>query len=122
VNGPAGRRRAATAVLVATVLVALAGIVLTVLCWDRLATSDAVANAGDAAGAIAYAVLGALIVARTNNLTGWFMLAGGIGSAVMAAGSGYAIFGLAVHPGAVPAPAVVGALAESAFVVVITNL
>jgi signal transduction histidine kinase len=122
VNGPAGRRRAVTAVLVTTVLVALAGIALTGLCWDRLATSDAVANAGDAAGAIAYAALGALVVHRTNNLTGWFMLAGGIGSAVMAAGSGYAIFGLAVQPGAVPAPAVVGALAESAFVVVITNL
>jgi signal transduction histidine kinase len=122
VNGPAGRRRAVTAVLVTTVLVALAGLALTGLCWDRLATSDAVANAGDAAGAIAYAALGALIVYRTSNLTGWFMLAGGIGSAVMAAGSGYAIFGLAVQPGAVPAPAVVGALAESAFAVVITNL
>ena len=121
-NGPAGRRRAVTAVLVTTVLVALAGIALTGLCWDRLATSDAVANAGDAAGAIAYAALGALVVHRTNNLTGWFMLAGGIGSAVMAAGSGYAIFGLAVQPSAVPAPAVVGAPAESAFVVVITNL
>jgi signal transduction histidine kinase len=122
VNGPAGRRRAVTAVLVTTVLVALAGIALTGLCWDHLATSDAVANAGDAAGAIAYAALGALIVYRAGNLTGWFMLAGGIGSAVMAAGSGYAIFGLAVQPGAVPAPAVVGALAESAFAVVITNL
>jgi signal transduction histidine kinase len=122
VNGPAGRRRAVTAVLAATVLVALAGLALTGLCWDRLATSDAVANAGNAAGAIAYAALGALIVHRTGNLTGWFMLAGGIGSAVMAAGSGYAIFGLAVQPGAVPAPAVVGALAESAFAVVVTNL
>jgi signal transduction histidine kinase len=111
-----------TAVLVTTVLVALAGLALTGLCWDRLATSDAVANAGDAAGAIAYATLGALIVYRTGNLTGWFMLAGGIGSAVMAAGSGYAIFGLAVQPGAVPAPAVVGALAESAFAVVTAGL
>ena len=86
-NGPAGRHWAVTAVLVTTVLVALAGLALTGLCWDRLATSDAVANAGDAAGAIAYAALGALIVYRTGNLTGWFMLAGGIGSAVMAAGS-----------------------------------
>ena len=121
-NGPAGRRRAVTAALAATVLVALAGIALTGLCWDHLAISDAVANAGDAAGAMAYAALGALVVHRTNNLTGWFMLAGGIGSAVMAAGSGYAIFGLAVQPGAVPVPAVVGALAEAVFVVVITNL
>ncbi|HEY2288189.1 MAG TPA: hypothetical protein VGH88_20810, partial [Streptosporangiaceae bacterium] len=86
-NGPAGWRRAVMAVLVTTVLVALAEIALTGLCWDHLATSDAVANAGDAAGAIAYAALGALIVHRTSNFTGWFMLAGGIGSAVMAAGS-----------------------------------
>jgi signal transduction histidine kinase len=122
--GPGGRRsaRAVTAVLVTILLVSLAGIALTGLCWDHLATSDAVANVGDAAGAIAYAALGALIVRRTGNLVGWFMLAGRAGSAVMAAGSGYAILGVAVHPGALPAPAVVGALAESAFVVVITNL
>ncbi|MGH3178675.1 MAG: histidine kinase [Streptosporangiaceae bacterium] len=120
-----GRRPPARAIIVAlaaTVLVALAGLVLTGLEWSSLATSDAVANAGDAVGAIAYAALGALIVRRTSNLTGWFMLAGGIGSAVMAAGSGYAIFGMKAHPGTLPAPAVVGALAESAFAVVITNL
>ena len=114
--------RAVTGVLVTIVLVSLAGIALTGLCWDRLATSDAVANVGDAAGAIAYAALGALIVRRAGNPFGWFMLAAGGGSAVMAAGSGYAILGVAVHPGALPAPTVVGALAESAFVVVITNL
>ena len=36
----------------------------------------------------------------------------------MAAGSVYAIFGLKAHPGTLPAPAAVGALAESVFVVV----
>lgn len=114
--------RAITAALVTIVLVALSGIALTGLCWDRMAASDVVANAGDAAGAIAYAALGTLIVRRTGNLVGWLMLAGAGSSAVMAVGSGYAIFGLAVHPGALPAPAVAGALAESAFVVVTTSL
>ena len=40
----------------------------------------------------------------------------------MAAGSAYAIFGLKVHPGALPAAAAVGALAEAVFVLVITDL
>ena len=122
--GPGHRppARAVTVALAATVLVALAAIVLTGLQWDFLTPSDVVSNAGDAAGAIAYAVLGALIVLRTGNLVGWLMLAEGAGNAFMAAGSAYAISGLKVHPGSLPAAAVVGALAESAFVVVATGL
>ncbi len=57
--GP-GRRppaRAITAALAATVLVALAGLVLTGLEWNSLATSDAVDSVGAVAGAIAYAAL-----------------------------------------------------------------
>ena len=46
------------------------------------------------------------------------MLAEGAATAVMTAGSGYAIVGLKVQPGALPAAAAVGALAESAFVIV----
>ena len=53
-----GRRPPARAVIVAlavTVLVALAGLVLTGLEWGSLATSDAVGNIGAEAGAVAYA-------------------------------------------------------------------
>ena len=78
--GP-GRRppaRAVTAALAATVLVALAGLVLTGLEWSSLARSDAVGSVGAVAGAIAYAALGALIVRRAGNLVGWFMLAEGL--------------------------------------------
>src|SRR5690242_2555285 len=74
-----GRRspaRAITVGLVATVLVTLAGLVLTALAWSSLATSDAIDNVGGEAGAIAYAALGALIVRRAGNLVGWFMLTG----------------------------------------------
>jgi hypothetical protein len=56
-----GRRpsaRAVTAALVVTVLVALAGLVLTVLEWGSLATSDGIGGVGAVAGAIAYAALG----------------------------------------------------------------
>jgi hypothetical protein len=97
---------------------ALAGMVLTGLEWGSLATSDAVGNVGAEAGAVAYAVLGALIVRRAGNLVGWFMLAEGAATAVMTTGSAYAIFGVKAHPGTLPAAAAAGALAESAFVLV----
>src|SRR6516165_4830497 len=124
ISGPAGRRqvRAITAGLAVTVLVSIAIIVLTVLGWSHLAISDRVTNLGAAAGAIAYAALGALIVRRAGNLIGWFMLAEGAAIAVMTAGSGYAIVGLTIHQGAWPAAAAVGALSESVFVVVNAGL
>jgi signal transduction histidine kinase len=122
--GP-GRRppaRAVTAALAATALVVLAGLVLTGLEWDSLATSDAIFGVGAEAGAIAYAVLGALIVRRAGNLVGWFMLAEGAFTAVMIAGSAYAIFGVKAYPGTLPAAAAVGALAEAAFVLTAMDL
>src|SRR5690348_2168625 len=97
---------------------ALAGMVLTGLEWGSLATSDAVGNVGAEAGAVAYAVLGALIVRRAGNLVGWFMLAEGAATAVMTTGSAYAIFGVKAHPGTLPAAAAAGALAETVFVLV----
>ena len=122
--GP-GRRpsaRAITAALAATMLVALAGLVLTGLEWSSLATSDAVGSVGAVAGAVAYAALGALIVRRAGNLVGWFMLAKGAATAVMTTGSAYAIFGAKAHPGTLPAAAAVGTLAEAVFVLVAINL
>ena len=122
--GP-GRRppaRAVTAALAATVLVALAGLVLTGLEWSSLATSDAVGSVGAVAGAIAYAALGALIVRRAGNLVGWFMLAEGAATAVMTTGSAYAIFGVKAHPGTLPAAAAAGTLAEAVFVLVAIDL
>jgi len=122
VSQPAAPARGIIAALAATVLISVAGIVLTGLGWSQMPLSDSVANAGDAVSAIAYAVLGTLIVRRAANLTGWFMLAGGTASAFMAAGSAYGIVGLKTHPGTLPAAATVGALAECAFVLVTANL
>ena len=121
-SGPARPVRAVTAALAATVLVALAGLVLIGLEWSSLATSDAVGSVGAVAGAIAYAALGALIVRRAGNLVGWFMLAEGAANAVMITGSAYAIFGVKAHPGTLPAAAAVGALAEATFVLVAIDL
>ena len=103
-------------------LVALAGLVLTGLEWSSLATSDATGGVGAVAGAIAYAVLGALIVRRAGNLVGWFMLAEGAATAVMTTGSAYAIYGVKAHPGTLPAAAAAGALAEAVFVLVAIDL
>lgn len=90
--------------LAATVLAALAGLVLTGLERSSLAASDAIGNVGAEAGAIAYAVLGALIVHRAGNLVGWFMLAEGAANAVVTTGSAYAIFGVKAHPGPLDVP------------------
>ena len=114
--------RTITAALAATVLVALAGLVLTGLEWSFLAPSDAAGDVGAVAGAIAYAALGALILRRAGNFVGWFMLAEGAATAVMITGSAYAIFGMKAHPGTLPAAAEVGALAEAVFVLVAINL
>jgi signal transduction histidine kinase len=117
-----GSPRVVSALWVGVVLMSLAGIVLTGLSWDAMPTSDVLSNVSDGAGAIAYAALGALIVRRTGNLVGWFMLVEGVGEALMTVGSAYAIFGMKAYPGALPAPAAVGALAEDAFVIVTTDL
>jgi signal transduction histidine kinase len=122
VTGQAAPARAVTAAWAATALVALAGLVLIGLEWSSLATSDAVGSVGIEAGAIAYAALGALIVRRTGNLVGWFMLAEGAANAVMTSGSAYAIFGVKAHPGTLPAAAAAGTLAETVFVLVIACL
>ena len=123
-TGP-GRRppaRDVTAALAVTVLVVLAGLVLIGLEWGSLVTSDAIFGAGAEAGSIAYAALGALIVRRAGNLVGWFMLAEGAFTAIMIAGSAYAVFGVKAHPGTLPAAAAVGALAEAVFVLTAINL
>jgi signal transduction histidine kinase len=122
VSQPAAPARGVIAALAATVLVALAGLVLTVLEWNSLAPTDAAGDVGAVAGAIAYAGLGALIVRRAGNLVGWFMLAEGAATAVMTTGSAYAIFGAKAHPGALPAATAVGALAEAVFVVAALDL
>jgi signal transduction histidine kinase len=124
ISGPAGRRpgRAITAGLAVTVLVSVAGIVLTLVGWSHLSISDGVGNLGAAASAIAYAALGALIVRRAGNPIGWFILAVGAAQAVMMAGSSYAIVGMKVHPGVWPAAAEVGALSESTFVILTSGL
>ena len=48
---------------------------------------------GCGAGSLLYATLGALIVRRAGNLIGWFLLCGGLSSAVISLASAYAVIG-----------------------------
>jgi signal transduction histidine kinase len=119
--GPAGLR-VATGLLVTTVLAAVAGAALTVVAWGDLTARDAASNLGACVAAIAYATLGALIVRRAGNRVGWLMLGEGAGLMFLALGSAYAVTGIITHPGMLPAPRVVGALAECDFIPVFAVL
>jgi signal transduction histidine kinase len=113
---------AVTVAWVVVLLASLAGTALTVATWDKLSLGDAVDNLGAAAGAIAYATLGALILRRARNLIGWFMVAEGAALALLTAGSAYSIAGQDGPLPGLPAAATIGALAECAFVPTATGL
>ncbi len=101
--------------------VSLAGVVLTVMAWGHLVPSDRVNNLTGAPSAVLYATLGALVVRRAGNVIGWFLLGLGAGGAVQASASTYAVLGI-THPGTLPAPELVGLLAEWSFVPVFSAI
>lgn len=106
---------------VLVVAVALAGIAGNVLAWRYLATSDAISSAGAVPAAILYATLGALIVRRAGNVVGWFLLSGGMATAVVSLASAYAVIGTK-NPGTLPGAALAGLLAECSFVLLVTGI
>jgi signal transduction histidine kinase len=107
--------------VVSVTVLSLAGVVLTVMALGDLNTSDTVSNLGAAPAAVLYATLGTLIVRRAGNLIGWLLLGLGACIAVMASASAYAVLGI-THPGTLPAPELVGLLAEWSFVPVLAAL
>jgi signal transduction histidine kinase len=110
------RSRRATAVAWSSVAVlSLAGAVLTVMAWSHLVTSDRINMLTQAPSPVLYATLGALVVRRAGNVIGWFLLGIGAGLAVQTSASTYAVLGI-THPGTLPAPELVGLLAEWSFV------
>jgi signal transduction histidine kinase len=113
--------RATAAAWFAVAVLSLAGAVLTVLASGPLTTLDTISNFATAPAAILYATLGALVVRRTGNVIGWFVLGVGAGTAVMGSASAYAVLGIA-HPGTLPAPELVAVLAEWSFVPVFTAI
>ena len=111
-GAPEARSRRVTAVAWALVMVlALAGAVLTVMALGSLTTSDTIANFGAAPAAVLYATLGVLVVRRVGNVIGWLLLGEGAALAIMGSASAYAVLGI-TQPGTLPAPKLVGLLAE----------
>ncbi len=98
-----------------SVLIAVASAVLTVLTWSDYKANDAISQAGSSVSTVAYATLGALIVRRVRNPIGWLLLTAGVSVGLMGLFSAYAVLGITTHPGAVPAPQQVGAVAEWLF-------
>ena len=115
------QRAAAGLAWVLVVAVALAGIAGNVLAWRYLATSDAISSAGAVPAAILYATLGALIVRRAGNVVGWFLLSGGLATAVVSLASAYAVIGTE-NPGTLPGAALAGLLAECSFVLLVSGI
>jgi signal transduction histidine kinase len=116
-----GARRATTVAWLSITVLSLTGAVLTALAWGDLKTQDAVSNLSGAPAAVLYVTLGALIVRRAGNLIGWILIGIGAGLAIMSLASAYAVLGI-THPGTLPAPELVGLLAEWTFVPVLTGL
>jgi signal transduction histidine kinase len=114
-------RRATAAVWVSVTALSLAGVVLTVMAWGDLVPSDRAGNLTQAPSPVLYATLGALIVRRAGNTVGWFLLGIGAGLAVQTSASTYAVLGI-THPGTLPAPELVGLLAEWSFVPLVSAI
>lgn len=111
-GAPEARSRRVTAAAWALVTaLALAGAVLTVMASGGLTTSDTISNFSEAPAAVLYATLGTLVVRRAGNLIGWLLLGEGAALAIGASASAYAVLGI-TQPGTLPAPELMGLLAE----------
>jgi signal transduction histidine kinase len=108
-------RHITAALWAATLLAALAVLVLTLITWGDLKLSDRISSLYIPVAALAYATLGVLIIRRAANLIGWIMLAEGIGLAFVGLASAYAIAGVAAYPGSLPAAKLAGTLSECSF-------
>jgi hypothetical protein len=105
-----------------SVLIAIAGAVLTGVTWDDFKANDAISQVGSCVSTVAYATLGVLIVRRVRNPIGWLWLAAGVSVGLMGLFSAYAVLGITTHPGSVPAAQQVGAVAEWFFFPVVAVL
>ena len=105
-----------------SVLIAVAGAVLTGVTWDDFQANDALSELGSCVSTVAYATLGLVIVRRVRNPIGWLLLTAGVCIGLMGLFSAYAMLGIITHPGAVPAAHQVGAVAEWFFFPVVAML
>ena len=113
--------RLAIALLIAVVVIAIAGLILALMSWSYLEPADMFSLPAAPVAAVVYASLGTVVVRRVPNRIGWLLLAEGAGLALILVTSAYAIFGV-VHPGTVPALELIGASSEWMFVPVVLGL
>jgi signal transduction histidine kinase len=112
------RRREAWSrgIWIATVALAVPGLVLTAVGWSDMVPRDAYPNAATGIAAVIYVSLGTLIIRRTGNIIGWFLQGVGFAFSIICLGSAYAVLGILTFPGSLPAPEWAGAIADWAFV------
>jgi len=116
-----GARRATAVVWLLIMVLSVANLILTIMAWNDLATTDAVPGLIYAPAPVLYATLGALIVRRAGNVIGWMLIGIGGAQAISWLASTYAVFGVA-HPGTLPAPELAGLLGEWSFIPVFTGI
>jgi signal transduction histidine kinase len=114
-------RRATAIVWLLITVLSVANLILTIMEWNDLATTDAVSGLIYAPAPVLYATLGALIVRRAGNVIGWMLIGIGGALAIDWLASAYAVFGVA-HPGTLPAPELAGLLGEWSFIPVFTGI
>jgi len=114
--------RGSVALWVATVAIAFVLLALTLMAWGEPTLADSLAGTGNAIASLLYATLGALIVRRARNLIGWLLQGVGLGLALLSMADAYAVVGISTHPGSLPAPEAVGAIAGWIFVVTAPSL
>ena len=114
-------RRATAAVWLLTAAISGTAAGLTVAGWDGYRVHDALWNLADLPAELLYASLGALIVRRAGNPIGWMLLGLAVTLSVMTLTSAWAVLGVR-HPGTLPAPRLMGLLAEWCFVPVLSGL
>jgi len=106
------------ALAVATGVIALVGLVLTIISWPFLDPADAYPLIAGPVAAAIYVALGSLIVRRAANPIGWILAGVGAGIALLGATSAYAVAAISGGLG-LRAPTIVGAASEWIFVPIV---
>lgn len=105
---------------------AVGGLSLTIATWGahvRPFTDPPAANVRDLVLGAVFAVVGLLLaVKRPGNVVGWLLLAVPVSLAFNVLAVRYAIYGLLVHPGSLPAATVAAALGSSAWVILVSSI
>jgi hypothetical protein len=115
--------RMAWALLALTGLIAVAGAALTIMAWGDLKTTDAYSNLAGSIAGVLYAALGVLVVRRVRNVIGWILLAEGVALAALNCfGGAYSVVAIVTRPGSLPAPRLVGTIAEWSFVPILAGV